>query len=65
MNAPNAAGVPSVRASVAGTVPPAGAVGVDAVMISGAAAVFHTVAPALSALTVQWTTLPMSAAVGV
>ena len=52
-----------MRLSVAGTVPPTGIVA--ATWISGAIAVFQTVAPPLSATSAQWMTLPTSAAVGV
>ncbi len=45
--------------------PPAEPSALVAVMISGATAVFQTVAPALLALTAQWMTLPMSSATGV
>ena len=65
MKAPKLAGVPSVRLSVAGTVPPASWVTLVAERISGACAVFHTVAPPLLTLTAQWMTLPTSSAVGV
>ncbi len=65
MNGPNEAAAPSVRLSVAGTEAPAPPSALTAVRISGATAVFQTVAPALSALTAQWMTLPMSSATGV
>ena len=63
VKAPNVAGAPSVRLSVAGTSPPTGSVA--ATWISGATAVFQTVAPPMSATSAQWIALPTSAWVGV